>query len=160
MNHSHSTIKFNGPLHALHLSLVDVGYGSGAAHSGFKTSESVLEVPYPGASRLQDLQSQQRSATTQRLHPKKGLCVLRSFIGACNLYRRHIKNTTYTSSILIDLIKKSITRRWGPQEQQEFDDLKDIVANSKCFGVPKAQGKGILSACSSNVGGGGTLFHW
>ena len=39
--------------------------------------------------------------------PKKGLHDVRSFIGACNFYRRHIKNFTYTSAILTDLIKKS-----------------------------------------------------
>ena len=40
---------------------------------------------------------------------KKGLHDVRSFIGACNFYRRHIKNFTYTSAILTDLIKKSTT---------------------------------------------------
>ena len=45
--------------------------------------------------------------------PKEGLHDVRSFIGACNFYRRHIKNFTYTSAILTDLIKKTITWRWG-----------------------------------------------
>ena len=39
--------------------------------------------------------------------PKKGLHDVCSFIGACNVYRRHIKKFTYTSAILTDLIKKS-----------------------------------------------------
>ena len=43
--------------------------------------------------------------------PKKGLHDVRSSIGACNFYRRHIKNFTYTSAILTDLIKKSTTLR-------------------------------------------------
>ena len=43
---------------------------------------------------------------------KKGLHDVRSFIGACNFYRRHIKKFTYTSAILTDLIKKSTTWRW------------------------------------------------
>ena len=43
--------------------------------------------------------------------PKKGLQDVRSFIGACNFYRRHIKNFTYTSAIVTDLIKKSTTWR-------------------------------------------------
>ena len=38
--------------------------------------------------------------------PKKGLHDVRSFIGACNFYRRHIKNVTYTSAILTDLTKR------------------------------------------------------
>ena len=87
--------------------------------------------------------------------PKKGLHDVRSFIGACNFYRRHIKNFTYTSAVLTDLIKKSTTWRWGPQEQQAFDELKDKVANAKCLGVPRAQGEIILVTDASNVGGVG-----
>ena len=92
--------------------------------------------------------------------PKKGLHDVRSFIGACNFYGRHIKNFTYTSAILTDLIKKSTTWRWGPQEQQAFEKLKDRVANAKCLGVPRAQGEVLLVTDASNVGGGGTLFQW
>ena len=92
--------------------------------------------------------------------PKKGLQDVRSFIGACNFYRRHIKKFTYTSAILTDLIRKSTTSRWGPQEQQAFDELQDKVANAKCLGVPRARGGIILVTDASNVGGGGTLFQW
>ena len=92
--------------------------------------------------------------------PKKGLHDVRSFIGACNFYRSHIKNLSYTSGILTDLIKKSTTWRWGPQEQQAFDELKDKVANAKCLGVPRAQEEIILVTDASNLGGGGTLFQW
>ena len=42
--------------------------------------------------------------------PKKELHDVRSFVGACNFYRRYIKNFTYTSAILTDLIKKSNKR--------------------------------------------------
>ena len=92
--------------------------------------------------------------------PRKGLHDVRSFIGACNFYRRNIRNFTYTSVILTDPIKKTPTWRWGPQEQQAFDELKDKVANAKCLGVPRAQGDIILVTDASNVGGGGTLFQW
>ena len=52
------------------------------------------------------------------------------------------------------------TWRWGPQEQQAFDELKDKVANAKCLGVPRAQGEIILVTDASNVGRAGTLFQW
>ena len=55
-------------------------------------------------------------AKVQHEDPKIGLHVVRCFIGACNFYRRHIKHFTYTSAILMDLIKKSTTWRWGQQE--------------------------------------------
>ena len=73
--------------------------------------------------------------------PEKELYDVRSFIGACNFCRRHIKNFTYTSTILTDLIKKRTTWRWGPQEQQAFDELKDKVANAKCLGILEHKGK-------------------
>ena len=90
--------------------------------------------------------------------PKTGLHDVHSFIGACNFYRRHITNFTYTSAILTDLINESTTWRWGPQEQQAFDELKDKEANAKCLGLPRAQGGVILVTDAKNVGGGGTLF--
>ena len=56
-------------------------------------------------------------AKVRREDPEKGLHDVRNFIGACNFWRRNIKNFTYTSAILTDHIKKSTTWRCGPQEQ-------------------------------------------
>ena len=110
----------------------------------------------PAASKAKPLMD----AKVQHAHPKRGLHDVHSFIGACNFYRGHIKNFTYTSAILTDLIEKSTTWRWGCQEQQAFEELKDKVANTKCFGVFRAPGEIILATDASNVGGGGTLFQW
>ena len=90
----------------------------------------------PAASKAKPL----LDAKVRHEDPKKGLHDVRSFIGVCNFYRRHIKNFTYTCAILMDLIKKSTTWRWGPQEQQAFDKLEDKVANAKCLGVRRVQG--------------------
>ena len=78
----------------------------------------------------------------------------------CSFYRRYIKNFTYISAILTDLMKKSTTCRCGHQEQQALDNLKDRVANATCSGVPGAQGEIILLIDTSNIGGRGTLFQW
>ena len=99
-------------------------------------------------------------ASVRQEDPKKGRHDVRSFIGACNFYRRHIRNFTYTRAILTDLIKKSTSWHWRPQEQQAVDKLKDKGANAKCLGVLKAQGEIILLTDASNVGGGRTLFQW
>ena len=109
----------------------------------------------PAASKAKPLMD----AKVRHEDPKKRLHDSHSFIEACNFYRRHIRNFTYTSAILTDLTKKGTTWRWGPQEQQAFDELKDNVANVKCLGVPRAQGEIILVTDASNVGGGGTLFQ-
>ena len=52
----------------------------------------------PATSKMQPLQDMQ-----VRDDPKKGLHDVRSFIGACNFYRRHIHNFTYSSAPLTDL---------------------------------------------------------
>ena len=99
-------------------------------------------------------------AKVRHENPKIGVHDVSSFIRACNFYRRHIKNFTYTSAILTDLIDKSTICCWGHQEQQAFDELKDKVANAKCLGVSRAQGEIILVTDANNVGGGRTLFQW
>ena len=118
-----------------------------------------LEIGYgwwtPAASKAKPLMD----AKVRHEDPKKGLYDVRSFIGACNFYSRPMKNFSYTSAILTHLIKKSTTWRWGPQEQQAFDELRDKVANATCLGVRRAQGEIFLVTDASNVGGLGTLFH-
>ena len=110
----------------------------------------------PAASNAKPL----RDAQVRHEDLEKRLHDVGSFIGACNLYRRHIKKFTYTSPIVTDLIKKSTTWRWCPQEQQAFDELEDKVSNAKCLGVPRAQAGIVPVTDTSNVGGGGALFQW
>ena len=109
----------------------------------------------PAASKVKTLMV----AKVEHEDPKKGVHDVHHFFRSCNFYRSHTKNFTYTSAILTDLIKKSTTWRWGPEELQAFDKLKDKVANAKSFGAPIARGEIIVVTDASNVGGGGTLFQ-
>ena len=102
----------------------------------------------PAASKMQPLQGMQISDDT-----KKGLHDVRSFVGACNLYRRHIHNFTYSSAPLTDLIKKSTPWRWTAREEECFQELKKI-ASSNCLGVPRPKGEIVLITDASDVGGG------
>ena len=61
----------------------------------------------PAASKAKPLMD----AKVRHEDAKKGLHDVRSFIGACNFYRRHIKTFTYTSAMLTYLIKKSTSWR-------------------------------------------------
>ena len=56
----------------------------------------------PAASKMQPLQDMRI-----RDDPKKGVHDVRSFVGPCNFYGRHIHNFTYSSAPLTDLIKKA-----------------------------------------------------
>ena len=75
-----------------------------------------LDVGYgwwkPAASKMQPLQDMQ-----SRDDPKKGLHNVRSFVGACNFYRQHIHNFTYSCAPLTDLIKNPTPWR-GPPERR------------------------------------------
>ena len=56
----------------------------------------------PAACKMQPLQDMQIGDD-----PKQGLHDVRSFLGTCNFYRRHIHNFTYSSAPLTDLIKEN-----------------------------------------------------
>ena len=92
--------------------------------------------------------------------PKKGLHDVRSFIGACNFYRRHIHNFTYSLAPLTDLIKKTNPRRWADKEEACFQELKRKISSTNCLGVPRPKGEIILVTDACDVGGGGTLYQW
>ena len=85
-------------------------YGTGSPGAGAGEAPARGDDIPPPASKAKPLMD----AKVQHGDPKKELHDVRSFIGACNFYRCHIKIFTYTSAILTDLIKKSTTWRWGP----------------------------------------------
>ena len=74
----------------------------------------------PAASKMQPLQDMQI-----RDDAKKGLQDVRSFIGACNFYRRHILNFTYSSSPVTDLIKKNQPLAMDQQERGLFPGVEE-----------------------------------
>ena len=103
----------------------------------------------PAASKMQPLQDMQI-----RDDPIKGLHDVRSFVGACNFYRRHIHNFTYSSAPLTDLIKRTTPWRWTVREEEWFQELKKKIASSNCLGVPRPKGEIVLNTDASDVGGG------
>ena len=110
----------------------------------------------PAASKTQPLMD----AKIIKGNPKQGVKSVRSFIGACNFYHRHIRNFTYTSARLTDLTKKGATWVWGPEEEKCFQELKDKIADAKCLGVPRLHGEIILVSDACDTGGGGSLYQW
>ena len=103
----------------------------------------------PASSKMQPLQDMQIGDD-----PKKGIHEVRSFVGACNFYRRHIHNFTYSSAPLTDLIKKATPWRWTAREEECFQELKKKIASSKCLGVPRPKSEIVLITDASDVGGG------
>ena len=93
----------------------------------------------PAASKMQLLHDMQI-----RDDPKKGLHDVKSLVGACNFYGRHIHNFTYSSAPLTDLISKTTPLRWTAREEECFQELKKKIASSNCVGVPRPKGKIVL----------------
>ena len=104
----------------------------------------------PAASKMQPLQDMQIPND-----PKKGLHDVRSFVGACNFYRRHMHNLIYSS----DLIKKMTPSRWTTREEEFFQELKKKIASCNCLGVPRPKGEIVLITDAIDVGGGGTMYQ-
>ena len=107
------------------------------------------------ASKMQPLQDMQIGDD-----PKKALQNVRSFIGACNYYRRHVHNFTYSSAPLTDLIKKTNPWRWTDKEDACFQELKKKTSSTNCLGVPRPKGEIILVTDACDVWGAGTLYQW
>ena len=118
-----------------------------------------LDVGYgwwrPAASKMQPPQDMQI-----RDDPKKGLQDVRSFVGACNFYRRHIHNCTYSSGPFTHLIKKPTPWKWTAREEECFQELEKKIASSNCLGVSRSKGEIVLITDASDVGGGGTIYQW
>ena len=84
---------------------------------------------------------------------KYGLHDVRIFVGACNFYRRHIHNFTYSSAPLTNLFKKTTPWWWTAREQECFQELKKKIASSNCLGVPRPKGEIVLITDASDGGG-------
>ena len=108
----------------------------------------------PAASKMQPLQDMQI-----RDDPKNDLHTVRSFVGACNFYRRHMHNFTYSPATLTDLIKKTTPWRWTAREEECFHGLKTKIASFNCLGVPHPKGEIVLITDASDAGGGRTIYQ-
>ena len=74
-------------------------------------------------------------------------------MGACNFYRRHIHNFTYSSAPLGYLVKETTPWRWTAKEEECFQEFKKKIASSNCLGVPCPKGEIVLITEDSGVRG-------
>ena len=85
------------------------------------------------------------------------LATLRSFLGAANFLRRHVRNFTFSSAILTNLLKHSNKWEWTSDHENAFNELKGKIADAKGLGVPQPKGEILLVTDSSNLGGGASM---
>ena len=90
----------------------------------------------------------------------KNLKDLRTFLGACNFFRRHVKAFTFSSAGLTDLLKKNARFVWTEKEESLIEEIKSKLLSSVPLGVPRSTGEMVVVTDASDRGGGGTLFQW
>ena len=85
---------------------------------------------------------------------------LRSFLGAANFYRRHIRNFTFSSAPLTEKLEKDVPWSWGPVEQSAFEELRQKLTSPNKLDVPHPTGEILMVTEASDIVGGSTLFQW
>lgn len=82
----------------------------------------------------------------------------RGFQSACNFYRRHSKNFTYSSVILTEEQNKPAAQHLGLQEDKALNDLKLNLENFAKLVTPQTIVETVMITGASDTGSGARLF--
>ncbi len=91
--------------------------------------------------------------------PPTNVSELKSFLGSVQFYGRFLPNLATVAEPLHRLTQKRVTWKWGAEEQNAFQRLKDLLSTENVlihYDPSKPLG---LSCDASNVGIGAVLFH-
>ena len=61
---------------------------------------------------------------------------VRSFLGMVSFYRRYIRRFAEIAGPLHDLTRKNVVWRWGPRQEQAFEDLKKALTTAPVLILP------------------------
>ena len=64
---------------------------------------------------------------------------LQKFLGSLNFYRRHIRNFTFSSAPLTDLLRKNTPWVWTPLHDKCLSELKEKVLKAETLGAPNSK---------------------
>ena len=82
---------------------------------------------------------------------------VRSFLGLCGFYRRHIKNFTEVALPLTNLTRKDIDFSWSDECQQAFDNLKTLLTSAPVLAKPRLSLPFVLTTDASDKSVGAVL---
>jgi hypothetical protein len=82
---------------------------------------------------------------------------LRSYLGIMSYYRRYIKNFAIIARPLNDLLKKTANWKWTSEQQEAYQDLKDILLSDVFLLYPDHEKPFILETDASGFAWGAVL---
>ena len=82
---------------------------------------------------------------------------VRSFLGLCSYYRRHIQGFTELATPLYELATKGTDFEWTERRHEAFGQLKKALTSVPILGFPREEGLWYLDTDASDVGTGALL---
>ena len=82
---------------------------------------------------------------------------VRAFLGMASYYRTFVKDFSRRAKPLTELTKKHVTFRWGPDEEEAFDDLKKALTEEPVLALPDFTKPFVLMTDGSSTGLGAVL---
>ena len=82
---------------------------------------------------------------------------VRSFVGLCSYYRRHIQGFTELAAPLYELATKGTNFEWTDRRHEAFGQLKNALISAPILGFPREDGLWYLDTDASDVGTGAVL---
>ena len=87
----------------------------------------------------------------------KDLTEVRSFLGLCSYYRRFIPHFSTVAKPLTKLTEKGQEFRWGPEQEEAWNDLKSRLVSAPILAYPDPDQEFILDTDASAYGIGAVL---
>lgn len=87
----------------------------------------------------------------------KNVTQVQSFLGLCNYYRRFVKDFATVPTPLTDITRKDKGYKWEVEEQQSFDELKNLLTNAPVLRCADPNIPYQLTADASQTGVGAVL---
>jgi len=88
----------------------------------------------------------------------KNIKDIRKFLGLANYYRRFIKDFARIARPMNMLTRKDVKWQWGQEQQQAFDELKEIFTTRPVLVFPDLDKEFRVKANASNYATGGVLL--